>query len=457
MNELKNIDQNIIELFEQNRKELLSEKKVNENDLAKMADYLKEVEDKISELERIKADFGRIYDYTLLKEKGFSYHELINFMNEDSSYIGEINSYYMKNLRRRDYMFGYPANMEEYSYTTKYLRYLESKMYLMNNCGDPYQRGNYRMDSKKIENEIVDLMANNFGLEKGCYWGYVTSGGTESNYWGIREGFSRYPKGKLYFSCDTHYSVEKYVNDGENNRYPYSKIKSDKYGRILVDELFNQIKKDQSAGFEGVILVLTWGTTVRGAIDDVLSITTQLKKLNIPYYCHLDAALFGGIPKNQINAPYIKNIKEYGIDSIAVSMHKYMGTARVNGVILALSRENRKVIEYIGQEDSTLLGSRDLLPFSTLQRIKEVLYRKEKTHFHSNVHYLEKLFIENQINYEKFESSNIFVIDKPSDEICKKYQLASFIDDEGVSKAHIIAFPFHKIEIINELVKDLRG
>lgn len=456
MKSFDKLDKNMVELFESSRKELLKDSTVELDNLLKMEQYLKEIDKKIDELELLKANFGRIYDYTSLKQKGFNKTELEKFIEEDSKYIERIDEYYLKNLRRRNYMFGYPANMEDYSYTTMYLRYLESKMYLMNNCGDPYQRGNYRMDSKAIEKEILSLMAENFGLKENNYWGYITSGGTESNYWGIREGFSRFPKGKLYFSEDTHYSVEKYVFDGENKtRYPYAKIKSDKYGCILLDNLLRQISIDKENGYEGVILVLTWGTTVRGAIDNVKEITSKLEELSIPYYCHLDAALFGGIPKNQVNAPYIENIQEYGIDSIAVSMHKYMGTARVNGALLTLRRNDRRVIDYIGQEDSTLLGSRDLLPFSTLQRIKEVLLRQEENHFNKNVEYLENKLIENKIQYEKFNNSNIFVIDKPCNEVCKKYQLASFKEEDGSEKAHIIAFPFHKQEIIDELVKDL--
>ena len=457
MNIFKEISSEELILFEKMRKELLSDNLPTTVDILKMQESLKKLEEKIDEIERLKYEFGRIYDYSLLKEKGFSMHEIISFMDEDKNYIEKIDEYYRKNQRRRNYMFGYPANMEDASYTTKYLRFLESKMYLMNNCGDPYQRGNYRMDSKKIENEIISLLAKNFGLEEGHYWGYVTSGGTESNFWGIREGFSRLPKGKLYFSMETHYSVEKYVNDGSlNKRYPYAKIKSDNMGRIIIDELLAQIKKDKEEGFEGAILVLTWGTTVRGAIDNVKEITTILENENIPYYCHLDAALFGGIPKNQIDAPYIKDIKSYGIDSIAVSMHKYMGTSRVNGALLSLTKNDRRIIDYIGQEDSTLLGSRDLLPFSTLQRVKEVLNRHEETHFIENVHYLENRLKEENISFDRFEKSNIFVVNKPNDEICKKYQLASFVDEDGVKKAHIIAFPFHKKEIIDELVNDLK-
>ena len=137
-------------------------------------------------------------------------------------------------------------------------------------------------------------------------------------------------------------------------------------------------------------------------------------------------------------------------------MHKYMGTSRVNGALLSLTKNDRRIIDYIGQEDSTLLGSRDLLPFSTLQRVKEVLNRHEETHFIENVHYLENRLKEENISFDRFEKSNIFVVKKPNDEVCKKYQLASFIDEDGVKKAHIIAFPFHKKEIIDELVNDLK-
>ena len=182
---------------------------------------VEEIEDIIDKCEKLRAHLGRVLDYDRLNGKGFSESDLRRFEKEDREYAAKVDEYYARNLMRRKYMFGYPANMESYSYTTSYLRHLESKMYLMNNCGDPYQKGNYGMDSKSTEKKIIALVAENFGVADGEYWGYITSGGTESNFWGIREGYNRFPKGKLYFSKDTHYSVEKYVFDGENSeRYP---------------------------------------------------------------------------------------------------------------------------------------------------------------------------------------------------------------------------------------------
>lgn len=435
---------------------LESDESLHDYEKTELLSLLEGIEDEIDRLEKLRARFGRVLDYDSLKKKGFTREEICSFEKEDSEYIVKVDKYYANNLRKRRYMFGYPANMEDYSYTTSYLRHLESKMYLMNNCGDPYQKGNYGMDSKSTEKKIISLVAENFGISQGEYWGYITSGGTESNFWGIREGFNRFPNGRLYFSDDTHYSVEKYVFDGENKeRYPYEKIDSDAYGRINAEKLFEAVERDREAGFEGAILVLTWGTTCRGAVDEVKRITDGLRERGIEYYCHLDAAHFGGIAKNQKNAPYVENLSSLGVDSIAVSMHKFMGTARVNGVLLALTRCDRPVIEYIGQEDSTLLGSRDYLPFSTYQRAKETLLRRDPDHYCENVAYFEEKLRAAGLSYERFENSNTFVVPKPTEEICKKYQLATFLDKEGRERAHIIIFPFHQKEIMDELVRDM--
>ena len=436
---------------------LESDDSLHDYEKAEMLELLEGVEDEIDRLEKLRARLGRVLDYDALKKNGFSREDICTFEREDSEYIAKVDRYYADNLRKRRYMFGYPANMEDYSFTTSYLRHLESKMYLMNNCGDPYQKGNYGMDSKSTEKKIISLVAENFGISQGDYWGYITSGGTESNFWGIREGFNRFPKGKLYFSEDTHYSVEKFVFDGENNeRYPYEKIDVDEYGRISVKKLLEVVKKDRENGYIGAIVVLTWGTTCRGAVDEVGKITEGLRRLGVEYYCHLDAAHFGGIAKNQVDAPYVESLSELGVDSIAVSMHKFMGTARVNGVLLALTRRDRPVIDYIGQEDSTLLGSRDYLPFSTYQRAREMLLRRESTHYSANVRYFEDGLRSNGLSFERFENSNTFVIPKPCEDICKKYQLATFVDHDGLEKAHIIIFPFHKREIMDELVADLK-
>lgn len=449
----------IKKFYEQTKDVVLNgESTLKKEQETKIFEILKNLDRYMNYCQRLKLDLGRILDCNNLKGQGFSKEQVEDFYHEDKDYINDVDNYCLMNLKKRDYMFGYPANMEDQSYAIQYLRNIESQMYLMNNCGDPYQLGNYGMDSKEIEKRIINLFAQNIGLTpRDNYWGYITSGGTESNFWGVREGFNAFPEGKLYFSEDTHYSVEKFVTNNENKIYNYQKIESNQDGTICVDKLIKQINEDVMNGVPGVILVLTWGTTCKGAVDDVKTITTYLQNNNIPYYCHLDAALFGGIPKNQINSPSIQNVKELNIDSISVSLHKYLGSARVNGILIAMERQKRKMVDYIGQEDSTLLGSRDFLPFSTYQRVKEILLRSPETKYCENVKYFEKALIANGIAYERDEKSNIFVVRKPNDEICKKYQLATFSDKNNVEHAHILIFPFHKKHVIDELVSELKG
>jgi hypothetical protein len=64
---------------------------------------------------------------------------------------------------------------------------------------------------------------------------------------------------------------------------------------------------------------------------------------------------------------------------------------------------------------------------------------------------------ENGVSFERFEDSNTFVIACPDEEICKKFQLATFFDANGVERAHVIIFPFHEKEIMDELVSCLKG
>jgi hypothetical protein len=56
---------------------------------------------------------------------------------------------------------------------------------------------------------------------------------------------------------------------------------------------------------------LNCGTTALGSVDDIKQVKEKLLELNIPHYIHIDAALYGGIPCNQVNSP-IQNIQSTG-------------------------------------------------------------------------------------------------------------------------------------------------
>ncbi len=405
----------------------------------------------IDACEKTKLRVGILHDLIKLKNQGFDRDALREFYGEDREFLAMADAVYEQNQSRRDSMFGYPANMQDDSFCTQYLREVESHLFLMNNCGDPYQRGNYGMDSKELEQKIITMVAENLGIRRQDCWGYITSGGTEGNYWAIREGCKQLPGAHVYFSADAHYSIEKYITDMER---PFTRIPTDADGRMDTEAFKAAVLDDPRSVVDGVVVILTWGTTCSGAIDEVAEITRFLCEHDIPYFCHLDAAHFGGIPGNQQNAPILRDIEALGIDTVAVSFHKYIGTSRVNGIVLAVTeRKNRRRVDYIGQEDTTLLGSRDYFPLSTYQKIRETMCRTAPHTYERNVVFFENLLVEYGIPYRRADRGNIFVIDKPSDALCNAYQLADFVDAEGTPRAHIIIFPFHKEPIMRGLAR----
>ena len=398
---------------------------------------------------------GRLLNYNDLKKEGFTKEQIKEFSEKDQEIIkfsGNLVEEHFKN--DHEYMFGYPANMMKDSYVTRHLRWLESRMYFTNSCGNAYCQGNYRMNNAKQELEIIEKVKENLGLEKEDFWGYITMGGTEGNMWGIREGFSVYPDGKLYYSDAAHYSVSKMADMVDIDKYEKVGSTNEK---INVDELIGKIKKNYEENNTPAILLLTFGTTTLGSIDDIDIICNKLNELQIPHYIHVDAALYGGIPKNQVNSPaekfYLLNRTD--INSISVSLHKYVGNPKSNGVLLSKTKSYQKFIDYIGSNDITFCGSRDFPTFSLLQRVEELYSRSTPYEYEKNVKYFEKLLNDNDVYYIKgIDTGNVFIINKPSDEVCKKYQLASFTRD-GIDYAHVIVFPYHSEEVMDELINDL--
>ena len=420
----------------------------------------------INWLERKRLKLGSLVDYNKLKKEGFSAEQIEQFHFDDEMNLNSAFWFSNHVEKAKDYMFGYPANMGDDSAMVRFLRKKEAKLPLLNHCGDPQELGNYNLDAKlAYEEHILKRICEHLGINKeDGVWGYITSGGSESNRWGISNGLKKYPNATVYYSTAAHYSVPKAVKmntPATNGTKTINYIDSqaihtlDNSEEIDINELISKIKTNWETEKKPAVILLTWGTTKTGAIDNVAEISKRLNDLKIEHYIHLDAAMYGGIPKNQKNAPVIPNLDELGIDSISVSLHKYLGAQSVNSIVLAKTKPACDIIDYIGMTDTTTAGSRSFPPFSNYQRIIEKFYREAPDKYKKNIEFLENLLIKNNIKFERYNKANTFVIDKPSDEICKKYQLSTFKGNDGTQKAHIIIFPYHKQEIISELVEDL--
>ena len=339
---------------------------------------------------------------------------------------------------------GYPTNQNfDYSPLLPFLKYS------LNNVGDPFHDSNYWSNTHGIEREVIIRFAGLMRLDPEVAWGYVTSGGTESNLYGLYLAREMYPNGIFYFSEETHYSVLKNLRV-LNARYVMIKRQED--GEIDYQDLHDmlQVHRDRPA-----VIIATIGTTMHGAIDNIERIKGILRDLNVvDSYIHADAALSGMI------LPFVADPQPYGfdagIDSIAVSGHKLIGAPLPCGVILTHKINVERVgrtIELVGIQDTTLSGSRNgltpLMLWYALKQYGEEGFREMVSGMLDTAAYAVEEFNRHGIAAWRHRNSVTVVFPRPAPEVFKKWQIAP----QG-QVAHIITMPHVAREQVDELIAD---
>lgn len=337
---------------------------------------------------------------------------------------------------------GYPLN-----YKFDYSELLPFLTYHINNLGDPFLFGNIRVQSKSFEQYCIKYFAQLYNLSD--YWGYVTSGGTEGNIYGILIGRDLYKNAIFYYSEDSHYSVPKAAH---LLKMPHIMIKSLANGEINYEHLQQTILKRKP---QSVILNLNLGTTMKGAIDQIDRAVEILEKLNIPFHIHCDAALNGMLLPFMEGAPKI-SFQDYPIGSIAISGHKFLGSPIPYGVVITrkgLEKNLEKEIEYVGVKDTTITGSRSglavLFLWYAISKRRKKLTQEVSTCM-KNARYLYKRLQIIGYNPMLNDFSITVVFDKPAKEICWKWQLAT-----QDNFAHIVVMQHVSQEKIDLFVQDL--
>lgn len=339
---------------------------------------------------------------------------------------------------------GYPCNQN-----FDYARLLPFLRYVINNVGDPFNDSYFRSNTHEIEREVIARFAELMKLPQSQAWGYVTNGGTEGNMHGLFLARELFPDGIVYFSSETHYSVVK-ITRVLNMRNIM--IKSQENGEIDYDTLYEalQIYKDIPAIFMANI-----GTTMKGAVDNIHKVKSIFNELEIEqHYIHADEALSGMI------LPFVDNPQPYGfdagIDSVAISGHKLIGSPVPCGVVLTKRQYVAKIaraIEYVGIMDTTLPGSRNALTpiilWYALERYGIEGYKLIVKEMLDVAEYAVQCFQKQGIPAWRNENSVTVVIPRPSDEVLHKWQLAP-----QANIAHIITMQHVTREMIDEIVSD---
>ena len=339
---------------------------------------------------------------------------------------------------------GYPVNL-----AFDYEEILPFLSYNANNVGDPFHGTNYRINSHDFERDVIARFAGLMRIDPGDAWGYVTTGGTEGNMYGLYMARELHPNGVVYFSQDTHYSILKILRVLNMRNIM---IKSQDNGEIDYDDLRETIRINRDVP---VIFMANIGTTMKGAVDDLRRVRNILDDLAVTQsYIHSDAALSGMI------LPFVSDPQPYGFDegadSLAVSGHKLIGSPIPCGVVLTrkeyVARISRSV-EYVGVMDTTLPGSRNawtpLLLWYALERYGEEGFRLLVARMLNLAEYAVERFNGAGIPAWRNPNSVTVVFPRPSPEVISKWQLAPYRDI-----AHLITMPHATREMVDELAEE---
>lgn len=339
-------------------------------------------------------------------------------------------------LDNQYFNIGYPESADfDYGYLQRFMQFS------INNCGDWGTECNYLLNTFEFEKEVMQYFAGLFHIPFAQSWGYVTGGGTEGNMFACYLARELFPTGTLFYSRDTHYSVAKIVR---LLRIKSCVVDALPGGEIDEDDLMRKIAAQQA---RHPIVFANIGTTLRGAVDNIASIQRRLALAGIPrqdYYLHADAALSGMI------LPFVERPQPFtfadGIDSIAVSGHKMIGTPHPCGVVLAKCEHVERIsvdVDYISASDRTITGSRSghapLMLWAALRSRSFAEWQQRTRRCLNMAQYAVDRFREAGINAWRHENSITVVFPSPPPAVWKKHCVAT-----SGNTAHLVATGHHR-------------
>lgn len=428
-----------------------------------------------------------------------------------------------------------------------------------NNIADPFQNSNFTVNTKTMERAVLDYIATLWHAKRpgqpsneddpSSYWGYVLSMGcTEGNLYGLynaRDYLSgrmlyREPDGRTscieartqsdrpnafrpiaFYSEDTHYSIIKAVrvlsiptfDQVGNAEYPgLCPIDGGRWppavpsqggdrgpGSIDVDKLVALVAFFAARGHP-ILVVMNYGTTFKGAHDDVEAVGTALLPIlrahglaerevefepgtcdiRKGYWIHVDAALGGAYmpflrmaaeaglvaaagPKFDFELPYVQ--------SIAMSGHKWLGAPVPCGVFMT-RREYQLAPphdpEYLGAHDTTFAGSRSAFAAAVLWTYFARTSYEQQIHKAIRGQELAAYAYERLGALDRQKGGKLWVaraplalairFREPSRETARRYSLASVrlvVSGETRNYAHIYIMDHVTEALIDRLVADL--
>ncbi len=363
--------------------------------------------------------------------------------NQDSE---RLNAYMKKAEERAKYFIGYPI-AQDFDYSALYpLLKLP-----LNNVGDPQVESTYDLNSRSLEQEVLQFFAELFHAPVNNWWGYVTNGGSEGNLYGLYVARELYPNGIVYYSEATHYSVQKNIQLLNCHSIV---IRTQSNGEMDYNDLQQMVQMHRD---QPVIILANVGTTMTEAKDDLGKIKAILRSLAVKnQYIHCDAALAGTYSALLDLNPGFDFA--HGCDSLAISGHKFIGSPIPCGVVLVKKNYKERIgksIPYIGTIDTTISGSRNghspVFLWYAIKKMGIEGLKQRALECLEMAAYTRECFKELGVDAWSNPSALTVVFPAPSLPLRVKWQLAT---EDGLS--HVICMPGVTKSRIDEFMADLR-
>ncbi|MBI3135725.1 MAG: aminotransferase class I/II-fold pyridoxal phosphate-dependent enzyme [Bacteroidetes bacterium] len=276
---------------------------------------------------------------------------------------------------REEKILGLPAtylDQEQFYFDAPFLKdaaFLSVLIHNPNHIGcHTYQKGeSYFSGTQELEIDLMRICAEEiFGATAGGYDGYVAPGGTEANIqaqWVYRNYFQKEKNAKpheiaLIFSEDVHYSAYKGCNLLGIKAITVSVTENRAWN---LQDLEKKLTAAQQAGIKYLIIHLSMGTTMFGSVDTSAPVLEIVRKHNMDYFVHVDAAFGGFIYPFTANSTDL-SFKNPEISSITIDGHKMLQAPYGTGIFLCrkgmIEYAQTAEASYVQGTDFTLCGSR---------------------------------------------------------------------------------------------------
>lgn len=204
----------------------------------------------------------------------------------------------------------------------------------------------------QVELVVIDWFKQMLGLPASTA-GLLVSGGSVANLTGLavarRAKLNDNPdRAVVYFSDQTHTSVDRglrILGLGERN---VRRIPSDKAFRLDTEKLGSQIRRDREAGLRPFAVIANAGTTNTGAIDPLAEIARIARDESL--WFHVDAAYGGFAALTERGRKLLAGIEQ--ADSVVLDPHKWFYCPFGTGCVMVrggrLMRETFRILpEYM--------------------------------------------------------------------------------------------------------------